>query len=315
MKIETIITIVTYNSQDFILDCLDSVIKSDYKKWFLVVVDNNSQDGTTDKIERFKNESPYLNNDNFKLFNLEKNTGFAAAVNHGIFSILERANRSGEHVRYILLVNPDCIIEKGTLKNLVEIFSSTKHRIGAAGGLIFDYENNSVQNAGGKIAGNFITSHITNPPGDTYDVDYVSGALFITGTGLFKNLGGFDSGYRPVYFEELDYCLKLKRLGFGSVISKKAVARHFEGASVKKFSKNFYKYYHKNRIRCAILNSSVRYFFKTFLPEEIKWVKNVATRDQISAIVLSYFLNFLFLPYNLIIRLRDFFLVKNYKSS
>ncbi len=315
MKIETIITIVTYNSQDFILNCLDSIIESKYKKWFLVVVDNNSQDSTIDKIERFGNESPYINTDNFKLLKLERNTGFAAAVNHGIFSILKKENKPGEHIRYILLVNPDCIIEKDTLENLVEIFSSRKNRIGAAGGLIFDYEKSSIQNAGGKIAGNYITSHITTPPGDSYDVDYVSGALFITGIGMFKNLGGFESGYRPVYFEELDYCLKLKRLGFGSVISKKATARHFEGASVRKFSKNFYKYYHKNRIRCAVLNSTFSDFFKIFIPAEIKWVKNAATGDQISAIVLSYFLNFLFLPYNLIIRLRNFFLVKNYKSS
>jgi hypothetical protein len=101
----------------------------------------------------------------------------------------------------------------------------------------------------------------------------------------------------------------------GSIVSKNVVARHFEGASVRKFSRNFYKYYHKNRIRCAVLNSTCRSFFTIFIPAEVKWVKNAATRDQVSAIVLSYFLNFLFLPYNLIIRLKNYFILKKYKSS
>jgi GT2 family glycosyltransferase len=315
MNIETFITIVTYNSQDFILNCISSIIKSDYRKWFLTVVDNNSQDRTTDKIERLELESPHIDRNNFKLLKLGKNTGFAAAVNQAVFSLFKKDSIKGTQVEYLVLINPDTILEKDTLGNLVEVFASQESCIGTAGGLIFDYSKDKIQNAGGKIGENYVTAHLTSAEKDVYNVDYVSGALFITGVHLFRGLGGFDSGFRPLYFEELDYCLKLKKLGYSSIISRDAVARHYEGASVKKFSRNFYKYYHKNRIRCVVLNSAFKSFFRIFIPAEIKWLKNDATESQNSAIMLSYFLNFLFLPYNLIIRLKNYFLVRNYKGS
>ena len=47
---EACIVIVTYNSQHFIEECLNSLIFSDYKKWFLIIIDNNSSDGTFKKI-------------------------------------------------------------------------------------------------------------------------------------------------------------------------------------------------------------------------------------------------------------------------
>ena len=314
MKIETLITIVTYNSQDYILNCINSIIDSDYKKWFLAVVDNNSHDNTVEKIKEMELDSPQIYGGNFRLTKLERNIGFAAAVNHVVFNLLKKGNLIDNRTGYLVLVNPDSVLEKNTLENLVKVFRENKNQIGAAGGLIFDYDKNSIQNAGGKIADNFITSHLTSAGEDIYDVDYVSGALFITGIELFAGLGGFDSGYRPLYFEELDYCLKLKKLGYDSVITRNAVARHYEGASIGKFSTKFYKYYHKNRIRCSVLNSAFPYFFRVFMPAELKWFKKGATKDQVSAIILSYFLNFLFLPYNLIIRLKNFLVIRNYKK-
>ena len=44
--------------------------------------------------------------------------------------------------------------------------------------------------------------------------DYVTGAFFATVFSLFRDSGGFDRGYRPVYFEELDYCLRLREAGW-----------------------------------------------------------------------------------------------------
>ena len=142
-----------------------------------------------------------------------------------------------------------------------------------------------------------------------------SGALFMMKLGLFVRLGGFDSGYRPVYFEELDLCLKLKKLGQYPYIISSAVARHFEGASVVKFSKKFYKYYHKNRIRCAVINYSFFDFLKYFFPAESKWMRTGATKDQFFAIMYGYFLNFLFLPYNLSIKLLNLNRIRTIKKK
>ena len=182
-----------------------------------------------------------------------------------------------------------------------------------AGGLILDYSSDRIQHLGGAVTGNFITSHIGY--GKKYssmdkdkklrDAEYVTGAFFATRYLLFKSVGGFDTGYRPAYFEELDYCIKAGKLGLRTVVNPLAVARHFEGASVKKFSRNFYKYYHKNRIRCALLNLSFGRLCKDFFISELRWLKNKATGDQAAPLLYGYFLNILLLPFNLAIKLKN----------
>ncbi|MCJ7727840.1 MAG: glycosyltransferase, partial [Actinobacteria bacterium] len=216
------------------------------------------------------------------------------------------------------------------LQKLISTFRITEDRslppvrIGAAGGLILDYKKDTIQHLGGRISPNFITSHVgygkrcedleggyrnkgevQNIMESIKDVDYVTGAFFATEYKLFKSIGGFDSGYRPAYFEELDYCLKIRRSGWRVVVTPKSIARHFEGASVKKFSKKFYRYYHKNRIRCAIINLGFLKFLKKFFPSELNWLRNKVTSDQIFPIFYAYFINFVFLPYNLIIKLKN----------
>jgi GT2 family glycosyltransferase len=103
----------------------------------------------------------------------------------------------------------------------------------------------------------------------------VTGAFFATRYKLFSDAGGFDRNYRPVYFEELDYCLKLSEAGWRIVSNQQAVCRHFEGASVKSFSGRFYRHYHKNRLRCALLNMDILELLRIFLPAEIRWLKIV----------------------------------------
>ncbi|MCJ7665170.1 MAG: glycosyltransferase, partial [Actinobacteria bacterium] len=141
------------------------------------------------------------------------------------------------------------------------------------------------------------------------DADYVTGAFFATRFSLFKAAGGFDRGYRPVYFEELDYCLKLKEAGWRIVSNPGARCRHFEGASVKKFSPRFYRYYHKNRIRCAVINLDIPEFIRFFIPAELKWLIHSATRDQTRPILYAYFMNKLLLLYNLGIKIKNYFIL------
>jgi len=397
MNAESLIVIVSYNSENFIENCLKSILEQDYKNWFLVVVDNNSKDETISKIKEFRNLSPKISSHNFKLITLKKNIGFSAAINYAVFEfILKKKKELEKELKYLVLINPDVYLSGDALKNLILPFETESFRtgnrgdvkissedsaniaddtenisylqeqeIGVAGGLILDYEKDTIQHLGGRVSSNFITSHIgygmryedlqdkyrnleksqkiiQNTEQDTElntgkevshgssgkeykeyadkegaknnlnikenlkEVDYVTGALFATPLWIFKKIGGFDSGYRPAYYEELDYCIKIKRTGRKVVVNPYCVARHFEGASVKKFSKRFYKHYHKNRIRCAIINMSFFNFSREFFKEEFKWYRIKATKDQFTPLLYAYFLNFLFLPYNLTVKVKNY---------
>ena len=334
MNIKSLIVIVTYNSQNFIESCLRSVAGQDYKDWFLIVIDNASTDNTITKIRQFRNISTEITSSNFKFITLKKNIGFSRAVNQAVFDFIRKKIKSRDkEPEFLILLNPDVYLKKDAFKKIISTFKFAEReniplrKAGVAGGLILDYKKDIVQHSGGKIKDNFITSHIDfgkSYPGlkrelkrekdngsaaDTKknikDVDYVTGAFFATEFGLFKSIGGFDKGYRPVYFEELDYCLKIRRTGRRIVVNSDSIARHFESASVGKFSKRFYRYYHKNRIRCAVINTGFLDFFGKFLKEEMRWLRSMATREQILPIFYAYFINFVFLPYNLTIKLKN----------
>jgi GT2 family glycosyltransferase len=97
------VTIVTYNSGRFIKRCLESVLAQKYPSLEVIVVDNNSTDGTVDILEQFDARCRVFYND--------ENTGFAAAQNQAIH--LSR----GE---WVLTLNPDVLLLPNFIAQLVE---------------------------------------------------------------------------------------------------------------------------------------------------------------------------------------------------
>src|SRR6195952_1922509 len=96
------VTIVTYNSGRFIKRCLESVLDQDYPFKEIIVIDNNSTDGTVDILEPFEDRCRIVYND--------ENVGFAAAQNQAI------ALSTSE---WILTLNPDVLLLQGFIEALV----------------------------------------------------------------------------------------------------------------------------------------------------------------------------------------------------
>ncbi len=344
MEDKSLIVIVTYNSGNFIEDCLTSIAEQDHRNWRLVVIDNDSSDDTVHRIRHLRNQTTAFNAENFKLIILRKNIGFARAVNHAVFGSIGAGSgrkkiKNSADFDYLILLNPDIYLLPGALKNLTATFKGEgRSTIGACGGLILDYKKDVVQHLSGKITPNFITYHdgagmslsdidrrgtaafngnkgpfgtgtTGRSSGEIHEADYVTGAFFATRASLFTGAGGFDRGYRPVYFEELDYCLKLKEAGWQVVSNMRARCRHFEGASIKKFSSRFYRHYHKNRIRCAIINLDTLEFIRFFIPSELRWLVRKATKDQALPVLYAYFINTLLLLYNLGVKIKNYFIL------
>src|SRR3954464_6058456 len=97
------VTIVTYNSGRFIKRCLDSVLDQKYPFTEIIVIDNNSTDGTIDILEPFEDRCRIVYND--------ANIGFAAAQNQAIH--LSR----GE---WVFALNPDVLLLPNFIQDLVE---------------------------------------------------------------------------------------------------------------------------------------------------------------------------------------------------
>jgi GT2 family glycosyltransferase len=66
------------------------------------------------------------------------------------------------------------------------------------------------------------------------DVDYCSGAFLMTPRATWERLGGFDEAYAPAYYEDADYCMRLRQLGLRVVYEPTAIVDHYELGSQAK---------------------------------------------------------------------------------
>src|SRR5580692_11554409 len=97
------VTIVTYNSGRFIKRCLESVLAQKYPNREIIVIDNNSTDGTIDILEQFEDRCTVVYN--------EENIGFAAAQNQAI-----GISNGG----WVLTLNPDVLLLPSFIQALVD---------------------------------------------------------------------------------------------------------------------------------------------------------------------------------------------------
>jgi hypothetical protein len=107
------VVILNWNGMDHIHECLESLLKSDYSNYDVVVVDNNSEDGSPAAIaKRFPNVQIMHNADNL---------GFAEGCNVGI----RQAMRSGS--AYVWLLNNDTLVDGQSLAVLVRDGQQNRH--------------------------------------------------------------------------------------------------------------------------------------------------------------------------------------------
>lgn len=106
------INLLTFNGQQYIQACLDSVLKQTYSNIEILIIDNASADKTIDYLKelRIKNWKSRI------IFN-QKNIGFSGGHNQGI-----RESR-GE---FVLCLNQDVVLDKGFIKNAVGFFEKDK---------------------------------------------------------------------------------------------------------------------------------------------------------------------------------------------
>src|SRR5450432_4872774 len=97
------VTIVTYNSGRFIKRCLESVLAQRYPLKEIILVDNASNDGTTDILEQFE--------DRCQVYYNEENVGFAAAQNQAV------RLSSGD---WVLTLNPDVLLLPNFIQAMVD---------------------------------------------------------------------------------------------------------------------------------------------------------------------------------------------------
>lgn len=204
------ILVLNYNSLDDTLACVDSIHRITYPNFRLLVIDNNSPDGSGKILGGKIPDHEFLQ--------LSENTGYAGGNNTGFKKALDNS------ADYILVVNPDVRLPPDSITRYVEILESDKE-IGALNPIQFSTGGQLIDESFSRaVLSNASPYRSDHFPG-LMEVQTLFGAALMLPAQTIKQVGGFD----PLFFaygEEEDLCRRIRLHGLKLVVTTEAPVIH-----------------------------------------------------------------------------------------
>jgi N-acetylglucosaminyl-diphospho-decaprenol L-rhamnosyltransferase len=266
------VVIVNYNGASMLEQCVRSVLRESVPASKIVVVDNGSQDGSIENLQRIV--------DGLSIIRNPCNTGFAKAVNQGIKLAISAASPPD----FVLLLNNDAQLEPGALQAFAAGFDKLPN-LAIAGGQL-RYPGGRLQSAfaplpsvAEEILPRFILSLIAP---DRYRrkslqqnplaVECVLGACLCVRTSILLTLGLLDEDYF-FFFEEIEWCQRARRIGADvyylpaarAIHSQGQTANRFRGPSRIEYQRSKLTFFRKTRTATAYVAVSIILVLRTLI--------------------------------------------------
>tara|TARA_B110000037_G_C17123616_1_gene506992 strand:+ start:1320 stop:2243 length:924 start_codon:yes stop_codon:yes gene_type:complete len=270
-KSRVLISVLNYNNFESTKYCIYSILKSDYKNFEILIIDNKSLD---DSFTHLKKEFKEIN-----CIQSSLNRGYAAghkmAVNYAV-----------EHnFEFIWILNNDLTVRKNTLKELIN--ASNRNGLGLYGSITLKSENPDIVNFGGGMTDNIkkplnyndfedFTLEKYNKTVGERKVQSVEGSSMLIPLQVIKKHGFMREDFF-MYGEETDYCYKLNKLEIKSFIVPKSVIIHKgEGSFINNPIVRYYRrrnilYFEKRHYKISkIINIQLKTGLLSLLKYSIK---------------------------------------------
>ncbi|MGB9721756.1 MAG: glycosyltransferase family 2 protein [bacterium] len=234
---ELSIILVNYNTTDDIINCINSIISSDIKiDYEIIVIDNDSENQKTE-IWRIQNTFPQI-----KIIAAERNMGFAGANNVGI-KFAQGKN--------LLFLNPDTLVQRNTIMNLYRFLTKNKNA-GMIGPFTID-QNAQIDYYSARVFPNLFTEFAqhsglskifirTRPCGcyfmsrgqnlTTCEVDAIQGSAMLVRKSDIEEVGPMDERFF-LFCEDTDWCYRFRRRGKKIYLCTDAIIIHIRHASAR----------------------------------------------------------------------------------
>lgn len=207
--------IVNYNGKEVILQAINALKSQSLKNLEIIVVDNNSSDGSRSIIKKQKN---------VLLVENKKNLGYC-----GINSALRKCRG-----KYIFFTNNDISLGKDCIKNLADALESDD-AIGISSPKVVNFFNKNLKSSGTWVSRSFYNGHFKSSGDSRKEIPY-NGIAMIRKS-LSDRFGYLFDGDYFTYAEDLDLGLRIRLLGYKVVHVPNAVLYHMHSLTLSKSKK------------------------------------------------------------------------------
>lgn len=229
----TSIVILTYNNLEYNKLCIDSIRKYTRKGTYeIVIVDNNSTDGTKEWLKT---------QNNLKIIFNDENDGFPKGCNQGI--------NASEKNNDILLLNNDTIVTPNWLDNLKICLYSSKN-IGSVGSVTNSCSNHqTVQAEYNNINEmiDFAEKYNKSNPSLWEERVRLVGFCMLIKREVVNKIGLLDEIFTPGNFEDDDYSFRMRSAGYKLILCKDSYIHHFGSTSFNKDNQKYAELLNTNR--------------------------------------------------------------------
>ena len=217
------IVLLNWNGKRFLADCIQSIRAQTYSEYDLIIIDDNSRDGSQEFLQHAVHDARVILN--------TENIGYCGGANCGI------RETCGE---YVLLMNPDILLEPDFLTGLLEGIRHDEH-IGIATGKLLRFDRHTLDSTGQFLRRNLtpLERGYGEPDAGRYEQpEYVfsaCGALVMYRRAMLEQITlddqVFDEGYFA-YYEDLDVGWRAQIQGWKTFYVPSAVAYHYRGGGL-----------------------------------------------------------------------------------
>lgn len=288
-----LIVLINYNSWNYTILCLESLLKLNYSDFSIIIIENASNDDSYTKINDWaqndikpgldkipealhKNVLPFIekpivlnqidekiiDTTDFEcgkiyLYKSEKNSGFSGGNNVALLS-----SNISNSFDYIWCLNNDTIVDKNSLSEQVKTANEncSEKLIGAA--ILKLSKPNEIETLGGGILNPFLGTvryiesgkDVSKINNINESISYIAGTSILFPSKFLRNFGGFDESFF-MYSEDAEISKRAIKNGYKLLIATKSYIWHAGGSS-SGYKSPFSEYY--------IQRNSLKYFWKFY---------------------------------------------------